>query len=310
MYPYPQQPFLDQWTAGQLTETGFLELSRWYESWGYHWHYYRDIFLLARDHALPMVALNAPREVVAAVRKKGFQDLTPEEAAHIPATIDTVSDDHRRLFRAFFESDDPLHTSLDPATWEAMFEAQCTWDATMAFQAVAALRARSEPGDILVVLIGSGHVAYGLGIERQAKRWLPPEEGRMASLIPVPVAEKGRARTAAAASYADFFWGLPEEGDPLYPGLGISTAAAEGEKARPEGGPARKVILVEDGSPAAKAGVAVGDVLLKLDGRPVPDRETFNRLMAGKRWGDAVTLTVRRSGETLELTALLRRNPA
>ena len=28
MYPYTEQEFLDQWSAGQLTESGFLELSR------------------------------------------------------------------------------------------------------------------------------------------------------------------------------------------------------------------------------------------------------------------------------------------
>ncbi len=47
-----------------------------------------------------MFAINTPREVVAAVRKKGFAGLTDEEAAHIPARIDTDSADHLRLFKA------------------------------------------------------------------------------------------------------------------------------------------------------------------------------------------------------------------
>lgn len=303
MYPYPQQSFLDQWTAGQLTEQGFLELSRWYESWGYHWFYYRDIFLLARDQRLPMVALNAPREVVSAVRKKGFKDLTPDEAAHIPTAIDTTSAEHMRLFRAFFEEDDALHSSMDEAQWKSMFEAQCTWDATMGFHAVRGLEAKAEPGDILVVLIGFGHVAYGLGLERQARQWFPPEKGRMTSLIPVPVVEKDQAVSSVAASFADFVWGVPEEGDPLYPSLGISTMAVPGEQAR-------QVIQVEKDSPAEAAGFAEGDVLLTLDGQPLPDREAFNLRMAGKRWGDAVTVTVRRGSETKSLTALLRRKAA
>ena len=54
-----------------------MRLSRWYDNWGYHWLYYRDIFLLARDHRLSMFAVNTPREVVAAVRKKGLANLTP-----------------------------------------------------------------------------------------------------------------------------------------------------------------------------------------------------------------------------------------
>ena len=76
---------------GKLTEERFLQASRWYENWGYNWLYYRDIFLFARDHKLRMFAVNAPREVVTAVRKKGFKNLTPEEAAYIPTDVDTSS---------------------------------------------------------------------------------------------------------------------------------------------------------------------------------------------------------------------------
>lgn len=300
MYPYPQQVFLDQWSAGQLTEAGFLELSRWYENWGYHWSYYRDIFLLARDRGLPMFALNAPREVVSAVRKKGFKDLTAEEAAHIPTQIDTTSAEHRRLFRAFFEDNDALHSSMDEAQWNGMFEAQCTWDATMAFHAIKGLEAKAEPGDIMVVLIGFGHVAYGLGLERQARQWFPEEKGRMASLIPVPVVADGKPRTSVTASFANYLWGVPEEGDPLYPELGISTLAVPGKTTR-------RVIQVEEGSPAEAAGFAEGDVLVSLDGQPLKDRETFNRLMAGKRWGDAATVAVERGADTVVLRVLLRR---
>ena len=66
----------------------------------------------------------------------------------------------------------------------SMFEAQCTWDAAMAYNAVRALEARPEA--IMVVLVGSGHVAYGLGIQRQAEQWF---DGKVATLVPVPVGE-------------------------------------------------------------------------------------------------------------------------
>src|SRR3954466_6171988 len=108
MYPYTAQQFLDDWVDGKLTEEAFLQASRWYENWGYNWLYYRDIFRFARDHKVRMFALNAPRDVVTAVRKKGFKNLTPEEAAHIPTDVDTSSADHRTLFKSFFEAGDPL----------------------------------------------------------------------------------------------------------------------------------------------------------------------------------------------------------
>ena len=38
----------------------------------------------------------------------------------------------------------------------------------------------------MVVLVGSGHVAYGLGIERQARAWF---DGAVSSVIAVPLAD-------------------------------------------------------------------------------------------------------------------------
>ncbi|HEX6200502.1 MAG TPA: ChaN family lipoprotein [Thermoanaerobaculia bacterium] len=306
MYPYTHQEHLDRWVAGLLTEEGFLELSDWYDAWGYHWDYYRDVFLLARDRGLPLVALNTPREVVTAVRKEGFENLSPEERAHVPESIDLDSEEHRTLFRAFFEEDgEGLHAGMSDEQLEAMFAAQVTWDATMAWNAVKALEARGGEGAVMVVLVGSGHLAYGLGIQRQAARWLEGGAGAaMATVIPIPVEdEDGERVETVRASYADFVWGLPPAGEPLYPALGLSTTAVSDDD------PRRRVLFVPEDSVAAAAGFQPGDVVVAMDGRPLPDRRTFNRRMAGTRWGDRVAFTVERAGQPVELTAWLRRQP-
>lgn len=72
MFPYTEQRWLDAWNENLVTEPGFLHLSHWYRYWGFPWQYYRDVFLTARENDAPMIALNAPREIVDAVRKKGF----------------------------------------------------------------------------------------------------------------------------------------------------------------------------------------------------------------------------------------------
>jgi aminopeptidase N len=299
MYPYTEQRYLDDWVDGKLTEEAFLQVSRWYESWGYNWLYYRDIFLFARDHKLRIFAVNAPRDVVTAVRKKGFKNLTPEEAAHIPADIDTSSPEHRTLFKSFFDNGgDSLHSSMTDAQLDSMIAAQSTWDATMAFNAVKALKEHGGPETVMVVLVGSGHVVYGLGIQRQAARHF---DGRIATVVPVNVRDdEGHDIKTVQASYADFVWGLPAQTDPIYPSLGLSSSPVEGDKAL-------KVILVSEKTPAEKAGVQMGDVIVSLDGAPVPDKETLNRLMAAKRWGDEAVLAVKRGTETKELRISLRR---
>lgn len=302
MYPYTAQEHLDRWVGGLLTEEGFVELSHWYDAWGYPWDYYRDVFLFARDRGLPLVAVNTPREVVSAVRKQGLEGLSEEDRAHVPETVDLESDDHRALFRAFFADDEGLHSGVPEEQLEAMFAAQVTWDATMAHNALGALAERGGAADaVLVVLVGSGHVAYGLGIARQAAAM--GFDGRIASVIPIPVEdEDGEPVASVRASYADFVWGLPPEGDPLYPALGLSAIAVSDDD------PRRRVIHVPEDSVAVEAGFQVGDVLLSMDGEPLPDREAFNRRMAGKRWGDRAAFTVERAGETVELTAWLRRD--
>ena len=303
MYPYPEQWFLDGWVDGRLTEEAFLQTSRWYENWGYNWLYYRDIFLFARDHKLRMVALNAPRDVVTAVRKKGFKNLTPEEAAHIPTDIDTSSPEHRILFKSYFEGGgDPLHSGMTEAQWDSMIAAQSTWDATMAFHAVKALQEQGGQDTVMVVLVGSGHVVYGLGIQYQAQYQAARHfQGKIATVVPVNVRDgEGHDVRTVQASYADFVWGVPAQTDPVYPSLGLSTSPVEGERAL-------KVILVSEKTPAAKAGAQVGDVIVALDGTAVPDKETLNRLVAAKRWGDEAALTVRRGNETKTLRVILRR---
>ena len=110
----------------------------------------------------------------------------------------------------------------------------------------------------MVVLIGSGHVAYGLGAERQARLWF---DGKTASVIPIPIREEEHDPLVSKvqASYANFVWGLPPSTDPLYPSVGISTPEQKtGER--------YKVIMVGKESPAAAAGFAVGDELVSIDG--------------------------------------------
>ncbi len=300
MYPYTEQRLLDEWRDGLLTEEGFVRLSRWYENWGYNWLYYRDIFQLAREHHVPMFAVNTPREVVSAVRKKGLANLTPEEAAHIPKEIDVDNADHMTFFRTTFEDQQgPVHgADMADEMWKNMLSAQATWDATMGFNSVQALKQTGDPKAIMVVLVGSGHVAYGLGIERQARKWF---DGPVASIIPVSVGSPARGLVKdTQASYANFIWGIPDEIDSAYPMFGTSTAVGSGETSR-------RVIIVQDGSPAARAGIKVGDVLQSFDGVPLTEKETFNRLMAAKRWGDSATFVVRRGSADVTLAVVFRR---
>ena len=301
MYPATEQAALDLWNAGTISEAEFVEKSDWYLSWGYHWDYYRDIFLFCREAKATLHGVNVPRELVSDVRKKGFDGLTAGQKALLPPRIDTESADHLRLFKAFFGDEDSMHpASMPEAMWQGMFRAQCTWDAAMAWNAVEALKRANDPNAVVVVLIGSGHVAYGLGAERQARLWF---DGGIASVIPVPVLDEEDRPAKVRASYADFLWGVPQETDPAYPVLGLSTRDPK------DGSAGWPIVNVEKGSVAEAAGFRVGDVLLAMDGTALRKKGVFNRLMAAKRWSDTATCEVRRGEEKLTLVARFVRKP-
>lgn len=296
MYPYGAQGALDDWLAAPAPS--LAEPAGWYEHWGYHWNYYREIFHYARERGLTLHAINSPRETVKAVRARGFGELTPDEAARFPPRLAEDSEEHRSMYRAFFDPDDVLHMS--PAALDGLYRAQVAWDATMGWNALQALRAQGGPGAIMVVLIGTGHVSYGLGAERQIA---PHYEGRIASLIPVPVVDdEGQPIPSVRASFASFTWGVPEETEPLYPAFGVSLMGSLGEE------PTR-IIQVSPHAVGERAGLKVGDVLLAIDGAPLGSDQALRREMARFRWGDVATVRVRRDGREQDVVVPLRRLP-
>ncbi len=66
-----------------------------------------------------------------------------------------------------------------------------------------------------------------------------------------------------------------------------------------------KVDTVNTDSPAAKAGVKVGDFLLKIDGTALPNRGALSDMLADKKVGDLVTLALKREGKDVEVRATL-----
>jgi uncharacterized iron-regulated protein len=299
MFPYTAQKALDRWTRGQYaTDAEFINSADWYTNWGYNWGYYAEIFHLARDNRLRMFGINAPRDVIKAVRTEGFEKLSAEDAEHIPTSVATDDPDHRRLYLAYFDDGDSLHTQLPAEQLDGMVRAQATWDAVMGWNALQALRRHGGPNAIVVVLIGAGHAVYDVGSQRQlADRF----DGKMASLLPVPVKDHGGKQIMTVqASYANFLWGVPPAAAPIYPSLGLSLAGSLGRAPN-------NIIQVENGTPAAAAGLRVGDQLLTLAGQAITGPATLRQAMGELRWGDETEVEVRREEATVQASVLLRR---
>jgi serine protease DegQ len=69
------------------------------------------------------------------------------------------------------------------------------------------------------------------------------------------------------------------------------------------------VVAVTSGSPAATAGLLVGDILVELDGQPIESPEDLLDLLLGDRVGRPVTVRVLRGGKTTQVPVTVGERP-
>jgi S1-C subfamily serine protease len=69
------------------------------------------------------------------------------------------------------------------------------------------------------------------------------------------------------------------------------------------------IVAVEPASPAEKAGLLIGDVLLTLDGVPVGDTADIQALLGPERVGTAVSASIIRAGALAERLITIGERP-
>lgn len=164
-------PFLEQYTQGDIGLEALLRVTQWGNTWGYDSALYAPIFRWCRVHRVKMVGLNVPRRLVSFVSEFGLKNLTPELRAFLPVDIDTSNEAHFVLFmRLLGLSPHLLNTrgaDMREMVWK-WYEAQVTWDEYMSETCMNALN--NDPGAKLVALIGTGHVEGRVGFPNRIER--------------------------------------------------------------------------------------------------------------------------------------------
>jgi uncharacterized iron-regulated protein len=158
MFQTAYQNQLDQWVAGSLSVSEFMTI--YYENWDQEWILYRDIFLYAREHQIPLIGLNVPRRVVRKVAQKGFSSLTSADMEELPKGITCdVTPKYENFIKRVFGWHGKKNDSFTN-----FCEAQVLWDTVMALNLLKFLD--QNPVTKLVVLAGDGH-SWKPGIPRQ-----------------------------------------------------------------------------------------------------------------------------------------------
>lgn len=265
MFQEPFQGVLDDYISKTIDEPAFLKKSEYFKRWGFDYNLYRDILHYARAYAIPVIALNTDRDIVAAVSEKGIQALSDEQRGLLPEYIDLSNDEYKERLKEFFEQ----HGQSSQRNFDFFYQAQIIWDETMAQNLNAYIR--EHPDYAVVVLAGIGHMAFGSGIPERAFRL----NGR-----PYAIILNGEHPEQGIADYL------------LYPS----------ELNAPES-PQLMVILEErkdgveisrfsPGSVSEKAGLVKGDLIVSLDGTAVEDIDDIRIFLLNKKKGDTITVTV------------------
>jgi uncharacterized iron-regulated protein len=292
MFTPRQQPVLDRWVAGELSEKAFLKEVAWGTSWSMDFALYRELLTYARDRHIPVVGLNAEKDLVKAVGRKAPEELSEEERARLPE-MDLADPYQTAMVDAIYGGHTAGNNHL------AGFQrVQTLWDETMAENVASHLTTCLDGSRRMVVVAGGNHVRYGFGIPRRVFRRAP------ASYVLV-----GNQELAIPQDKQDRLMDVEMPHFPMVPYDYLVFTAYEdlpGERVklgvRMEDQDGKVVVQdVVPGSTADKAGVKSGDVIRAIDNEPVAESFDLVYAVGLHKKGDKAVLEVERGSEKLKL---------
>ncbi len=279
MFERTYQKYLDQYLAGELSEKELLRKTEYFKRWKYDWYLYRPILRYAKEKGIPVVALNMDSEIIKKVARSGIKSLSEREKSLLPE-IDYSNEAYKVYLKEVFEE----HRSFfeEFRKFEYFYEAQLLWDETMAETAAEWLK--KNKNFQMVILVGKGHVIYGYGIPSRLKR---------RGITAVATLVLG-GNERISAGFADYILYPEPVEEPFNARLGIWIEEVE---------KGLEVARIKKGSPADKAGLKEGDIIVEADGEPIKELADLKLILAFKKKGDEIRLLVLRDGKKKELKA-------
>ncbi len=270
-FQQPFQEYLDAFIAGEIDDAELLRKTEYFDRWRFDYRLYRPILHYAREHGIPLVALNLEREITDKVGDGGIEALNEQERARIPGDIDRDDAKYRQRIKTVFDH----HPHKEDANFEHFLDVQLLWDEGMAARAAEWLKA--HPDQTMVLLAGTGHVEYGRGIPQRLKRRLPVDTAIVMNGF-------GREISPEMADYLLFSRRIDLSARGL---LGVMLdLESEGEGVRVQG--------FGDHSGAEAAGIKEDDRITKIGNLPVGSYADIRIAMLDSKPGEKLQVEVQR----------------
>jgi aminopeptidase N len=283
MFQRPFQKALDDYIEGKIDERQFLKASEYFKRWGFDYHLYRPILQFARSEQIPVVALNMRQEIVDKVFRSGLDSVSEEERKVLPSQMDFSDDAYEERLRKAFQE----HEDFKTKNFDFFYQAQILWDETMSESTSQFLR--GHPNDQMVILAGSGHLAYGSGIPKRTARRNGYD---YAIILNDADLKKG------TADYVLFPGSISGARSPML----MVFLKEEGGKVEITGFP--------HGSASEKAGMKAGDIILAIDRTPIRTVDDAKIELLFRKSGEKVRVAVLRKGlfssEEMEFEVVLQ----
>ncbi|CAH1571863.1 ChaN family lipoprotein [Vibrio rotiferianus] len=149
-----KQIILDSYLNGEIGEQYFMKQSN---AWPNYESDYRPLVELAKQAEIPVIASNAPKDIVRCIGRQGIDyldKLDSDERSFVANEVNTANSPYKEKFMASMHHGKPEQT-------EKQYAAQVTWDETMAESIVKYLE--KHPGAQVVHVAGKFHTEGGVG---------------------------------------------------------------------------------------------------------------------------------------------------
>jgi len=270
----PFQSVVNRYIAGEISEAELLRGTEYFKRWGFDYRHYRALMRYAREHKIPVIAMNAAKEVTDAVMMQGLDNVSAPLKAQLPLSYDFDIGDYRKALEKIFGQHDHAEESDDGGV-DRFMQVQLTWDETMA-ESVARYM-QQNPSSHIVVLAGRGHV-HEAGIPSRVTRRV----GGRSLII-------NSYQADSPFNEADY-WVLQE--DIKLPKKGLMAVGLTDAQHGVE------VTSIAPYSKAAEAGMKLGDRIVAINSTNINDFIDVKMALMDAAPGDQVrALVLRREGD-------------